>query len=245
MYTRNTDIKLAIVFSKLDQSTIVRVTDDVDIQAYSPSTNIQNENLASANGGFNNSTKISDASGPKFFSSREEQSDDSDEEDSEEFDKMFSGLKSKWAEPFLIKPKEKTKIQNSDNFSITESNNSQGSYSPNKVKIEDYEDDEQLAKMLNDDNPINDFKHRRHSRGCCFKFKISIVAFFKLAFLRNSLPPKYPILNLSMMIILLFLDIASAIMVFLLYEQKEGFAATLVPFAFIYPLTVVISPLAA
>mmetsp|Transcript_6952 Transcript_6952/g.6475 ORF Transcript_6952/g.6475 Transcript_6952/m.6475 type:complete len:590 (+) Transcript_6952:2890-4659(+) len=245
LYTRNTDIKLAIVFSRSDQSTIIPMTGHIDIQAYA--SRGATESLLTSNERFNNSTKISDVTIPKFYNSGEESNRESDDgESSEEYDQMFTGLKSKWTEPFLIKGDDKkTKQQRNDSYTVTESNYSQASYSPNKVEVEDYENNEQLAKMLHDDNPLNDFRNRRHSRGCCFQFKISIVAFLKLGFLRSSLPPKYPILNLSMMIIVLFLDIAAAMMIFLLYWQKEEFQAPLAPFAFIYPFTVILSPLMA
>lgn len=71
------------------------------------------------------------------------------------------------------------------------------------------------------------------------------VAFYKLAFLRNSLPPKFPVLNLSIMIILLFLDVAGALMLFLLYEHEKNFQYALIPFCFVYPFTIILSPIAA
>ena len=99
--------------------------------------------------------------------------------------------------------------------------------------------------MSIEESPLTGFKNQRHGRDCCFRFQITIIAFLKLAFLRSSLPPKYPLLNLSIMIILLFLDISSAMMLFLLYQHEAQFQITMIPFTFIYPLTIIISPLLA
>jgi len=71
------------------------------------------------------------------------------------------------------------------------------------------------------------------------------LSFYKLTLLRNILPPKYPVLNLSAMVVLLFLDTASSFMLFLLYEHERTFQLALIPFLFVYPFTVILSPIAA
>lgn len=130
-------------------------------------------------------------------------------------------------------------------FSATGSVYSQASYEPNKIEVESFKDNEHLINLLVEEHPLIAFKNRRHGRDCCFRVQMFFVAFFKFAFLRSSLPPKYPLLNLSVMVILLFLDISASLMLFLLYEHESQFQITLVPFLFFYPFTVIISPIMA
>mmetsp|Transcript_11557 Transcript_11557/g.10228 ORF Transcript_11557/g.10228 Transcript_11557/m.10228 type:complete len:374 (+) Transcript_11557:1180-2301(+) len=244
LYKNKKDIKLAIVFSRMDQSTIMPQHVHPEIQAVSPKSGYRSTSQIDKYNGSNNMTV---SSVPKFHQSPEH----SEEEDSEveiydEPDKLFAGLKSNWAEPKIIKGNESKHLEtNKDSFSASGSIYSQASYRPNKIEVESYDDDEHLVRMLLDEHPLTGFKNRRHGRDCCFRFKISIVAFLKFAFLRSSLPPKYPLLNIGIMIMLLFTDIASSLMLVLLYEHEAQFQITLIPYLFIYPFTIVLSPLAA
>lgn len=71
------------------------------------------------------------------------------------------------------------------------------------------------------------------------------IAFYQFVFLRTTLPPRYPVLNISIMILLLFADVAASLMLFLLYEHEAKFQFPMIPFIFIYPFTVILSPIMA
>ena len=246
LYKNRKDIKLAIVFSRMDQSTLMHQDIHPEIQAITIKSGIYASTLK-LNDKLNNSTKLTVASVPKYNKSQENSEEESEEDEKyEEIDGIFAGLKQNWTEPMIVKGSEsKVNITNMDSFSASGSLYSQASYTPNRIEVENYEGDEELIKMMVDESPLTGFKNRRHGRDCCFRFRITIIAFLKLAFLRSSLPPKYPLLNLSIMIILLFLDISAAMMLFLLYQHEAQFQITMIPFAFIYPFTIIISPLLA
>ena len=128
-------------------------------------------------------------------------------------------------------------------FSATGSVYSNASYAPNKIEVQSIEDNEQLADLMVEENPLIAFKNRRHGRDFWFRVKIFFVAFYKLVFMRNSLPPLYPMVNLSIMVVLLFVDIFASLMLLLLYMHESEIQYPIIPFVFIYPLTIFISPL--
>lgn len=215
-----------------------------EIHAISPKSGYVNTHL---NDRYNKSsvrhTKIS---APHFYEEEEDKESSEESDENNEIGGLFTNLKSNWVEPLLMKQTDSKNNQSSKrSFSATGSVYSQASYAPNKIEVESYKDNEHLINLLVEEHPLIAFKNRRHGRDCCFRFQMFFVAFFKCAFLRNSLPPKYPLLNLSVMVILLFLDISASLMLFLLYEHEKQFQITLVPFLFIYPFTIIISPIIA
>mmetsp|Transcript_1353 Transcript_1353/g.1494 ORF Transcript_1353/g.1494 Transcript_1353/m.1494 type:complete len:288 (-) Transcript_1353:313-1176(-) len=243
------DIKLAIIFSRIDQSILVQRENIHDIQAVSPRSGYMSIHL---NEKYNRSSvRQTKASVPRFFEESGE-APESHEDDSEDkpFGGIFNGLKTNWGEPLVMKEKNDSYQYNNSNqskrsFSATGSVYSNASYAPNKIEVESVVDETDNIVTIIDSNPLLVFKNRRHGIDFCFRFKIFFVAFYKLSFLRSSLPPRYPLLNLSMLVILLFLDIAAALMLFLLYEHEKHFQYPMIPFLFIYPFTVIISPLIA
>lgn len=194
------------------------------------------------------SIRMTKASVPHFYDSGDDEKNSSEGSPSEpELGGLFAGLKPNWAEPMIMKNVSENRNNEGSkrSFSATGSVYSNASYAPNKIEVESFKDDDHLVNMLIEEHPLIAFKNRRHGRDCCFRFQMFFVAFYKLAFLRSSLPPKYPLLNLSILVILLFLDIAAALMLFLLYEHEANFQIPQIPYLFIYPFTIIIAPIMA
>ena len=245
LFKGNKDIKLAIIFSRLDQSTLIPKTSQMDINAISPRSGYMSVHL---NEKYNRSSaRQTKVSMPHFYEDTDENKEHTSEEDSE--NKHFGGLlnnfKTNWAEPLLMKDKSDTQFNqsNKNSFSATGSVYSNASYAPNKIEVQSIEDNEQLADLMVEENPLIAFKNRRHGRDFWFRVKIFFVAFYKLVFMRNSLPPLYPMVNLSIMVVLLFVDIFASLMLLLLYMHESEIQYPVIPFVFIYPLTIFISPL--
>jgi hypothetical protein len=240
LYKGKKDIKLAIIFSRIDQATITSRGQHPDIKAISPKSgyiSVLTEKKASV--------LLAKASMARF-QERDSSSDNmmSSDKDQTEEEGLFGNLKSNWREPLIMKDMKasKNRMMSKNSFSATRSDYSNSSYAPNKIEVDSY-DNEHLANMNVEAHPLIAFKNRRHGRDCCFRVKITLVALLKLVFLRGSLPPRYPLLNLIVMIVLLFVDIAAALMVFLLYEHEATFQMTMIPYIFIYPFTIIIAPI--
>lgn len=246
LYKGKKDIKLAIIFSRIDQSTINSRGQHPDIQAISPKSGYMGSLIDKK------STILLSKASISRFRERDESGDNNTSSDKEEEDEggLFGNLKSNWREPLIMKEQNdlgnsRNQVSDMNSFSATGSEYSNASYAPNRIEVESYKDNEHLYEMLVEEHPLIAFKNRRHGRDCGFRIKITLVALLKLVFLRSSLPPKYPLLNLSIMVILLFLDIGAALMVFLLYEHEAKFQITMIPYIFIYPFTIIISPIIA
>ena len=249
MYKGKKDIKLAIIFSRFDQSTLNNTNHNPEVLAVSPKSGFMSIHIQSR---YNRSSlRHTKASCPRFADEGEDKNPSSLERSSEESNKnninaLFGGFKNNWDEPLLLKGSNENKEDSAKHsFSATGSVCSEASYVPDRIEVESYDEDEIEAHFNTEENPLVAFKNRRHGRDFCFRFQMFFISFFNLVFLRSVLPPKYPVLNLSLMIILLSIDTACALMVFLLYEHESNFQLTLIPFWFIYPFTILISPLLA
>jgi len=132
LYKNNKDIKLAIIFSRVDQLTLMHQDIHPEIQATTNKSGIYGS-ILNQNNGLNTSTRLSVTSGPRYYQSPENSEEESDED--EEYDEnygIFAGLKHNWAEPLILKGNEsKNNLINMDSFSASGSLYSQASYTPN------------------------------------------------------------------------------------------------------------------
>ena len=207
MYKRNKDIKLAIVFSRFDQSTLNNTNQNPDILAVSPKSGFMSIHIQSR---YNRSSlRQTKASNPRFADEVEDEKTLSFEKSSEKSNKnnlnaIFGGFKNDWDEPLILKRTNENKEDLAKHsFSATGTVYSKASYVPDQIEVQSYDEDELEAHFNAEENPLVAFKNRRHGRDFCFRFQMFFISFYNLVFFRSVLPPKYPILNLSLMIILL------------------------------------------
>lgn len=171
MYKRKKDIKLALVFSRIDQSTLNNREHNPDIQAVSPRSGYMSTHIRDK---YNRSSlRQTKASVPHFY---EEADEDEEEEENEESSQtrnklggIFNGLKSNWVEPIIMK--NATDPTNTPPglgmgsfFSATGSAYSNASYTPNQIEVESLKENDNLADILIEEHPLIAFKNRRHGR---------------------------------------------------------------------------------
>lgn len=169
LYKRKKDIKLALIFSRVDQSTMTTREHHPEIQAVSPKSGFMSTNSYLMTKYNRSSVKHTKASIPYFYESGEEENNESDDSDEQHnLGGYIGSLKPNWEEPFIMKPNEDMVYDSMDkrSFSATGSVYSNASYAPNKIEVESYNDEEDMINFMVEEHPLIAFKNRRHGRDC-------------------------------------------------------------------------------